>query len=96
MDLKRINSSARKYNRLRGMAKKALRTVGVAPEEQDEELLRRFCGAMNDDFDTPLALRILGEGLVSALGAKSKETAGRKLASVRTAGRILGVDLGIG
>jgi hypothetical protein len=51
---------------------------------------------MNDDFNTPLALRILEEGLATALNPKSAAAVGRKLASVRTAGKILGVDLGIG
>jgi cysteinyl-tRNA synthetase len=96
MDLKGIGSTARRYTRLRGMAEKVLHAAGGASKESDEELLRHFCDAMNDDFNTPLALHVLGEGLTSALKTRSVVTAGRKLASVRMAGKILGVDLGIG
>jgi len=96
MSIKGIDSAASRYARLRGMAEKALHAVGTASEESDEELLRHFRDAMNDDFNTPLALRVLGEGLASALNVKSATTAGRKLASLRTAGKILGIDLGIG
>ncbi len=96
MDLKGIDSAARRYTRLRGMAEKALHAAGGVPKESDEELLGEFRDAMNDDFNTPLALRVLGEGLASALNAGSAVTAGRKLAAARTAGKILGVDLGIG
>jgi cysteinyl-tRNA synthetase len=96
MDIKGIGSAARRYTRLRGMAEKALHAAGAASKESDAELLRRFCDAMNDDFNTPLALRVLGEGLTSALSTRSAESVGRKLASIRMAGKILGVDLGIG
>ena len=96
MDLTGIDSAARRYTRLRRMAEKALHAAGGAAKESDEELLGRFCDAMNDDFNTPLALRALAKGLSSALNTRSAATAGRKLASVRTAGKILGVDLGIG
>jgi len=96
MDLMGIDAAARRYTRLRGMAEKAQHVVGIVSKENDEELLRGFRDAMNDDFNTPLALRVLGEGLSSALNARSAVTAGRKLASARTAGKILGVDLGIG
>ena len=78
------------------MVEKTLHATGVVSKESDEELLRDFCDAMNDDFNTPLALQVLGEGLESALSTRSTTTAGRKLASARTAGKILGVDLGIG
>jgi YD repeat-containing protein len=96
MNLKGIDFVARRHTRLRGMAEKALHAAGGASEESDEELLRHFCDAMNDDFNTPLALRVMGEGLASALNTRSAVAAGRKLASVRTAGKILGIDLGIG
>jgi len=96
MDLKEIDATARRYTRLRIMADKVLHAAGVVSNESDEELLRDFCDAMNDDFNTPLALRVLGDGLASAFDAGSTVAAGRKLASVRAAGRILGVDLGIG
>jgi cysteinyl-tRNA synthetase len=96
MDLKGIDSMARRYTRLRGMAGKAQHVTGGASKGHDEELLQHFCDAMNDDFDTPLALRVLGEGLTSALNTRSAVAVARKLASVRTAGRMLGVDLGIG
>ena len=95
MDLSGIDSAARRYTHLRGMAK-ALHAAGAASKESDEEMLGDFRDAMNDDFNTPLALRVLGDGLASALSTKSAAAAGRKLASVRTAGKILGVDLGIG
>ena len=96
MDLRGIDSAARRFTRLRGMAEKALRAAGGASKESDEELLGDFRDAMNDDFNTPLALRVLGEGLASAVNARSAVAAGCKLASVRTAGKVLGVDLGIG
>ena len=51
---------------------------------------------MNDDFDTPLALRTLGEGLASTSNTRSATAAARKLASIRLATSILGVDLGLG
>jgi cysteinyl-tRNA synthetase len=96
MDLRGIGFAARRYTRLRVMAEKALRTAGGKSKENDEELLQQFCDAMNDDFNTPLALRVLVQGLRSASSTRSAVTAGRKLASVRTAGSMLGVDLGIG
>ena len=96
MDIKGIDSAVRRHARLKGMAEEALRLTKVVSEESDEELLRDFQYAMNDDFNTPLALRILEEGLATALNPKSAAAVGRKLASVRTAGKILGVDLGIG
>ncbi len=94
MDLKGIDSAAGRYTRMRGMADKVQHAAGSASTESDEGLLQRFCDAMNDDFNTPLALRVLEEGLSSARSARSAGVAGRKLASVRTAGKILGVDLG--
>jgi cysteinyl-tRNA synthetase len=96
MDLKGIDSAARRYAHLRGTAEKALHAAGAASKASDEELLQDFSDAMNDDFNTPLALRVLEEGLASVLNARSAATAGRKLASARIAGKILGVDLGIG
>lgn len=96
MDLKGIDSAARRYTRMRGMADKVQHAAGSASTESDEGLLQRFCDAMNDDFNTPLALRVLEEGLSSARSARRAGVAGRKLASVRTAGKILGVDLGNG
>lgn len=96
MDLKGIDSAARRYTRLRGMAERAQHVAGGASKGHDEELLQHFCDAMNDDFNTPFALRVLGEGLTSALNTRSAVAVARKLASVRTAGRMLGVDLGIG
>jgi len=51
---------------------------------------------MNDDFDTPLALRALGEGLASTSNTRSATAAARNLASIRLATSILGVDLGLG
>jgi hypothetical protein len=51
---------------------------------------------MNDDFDTPLALKVLSEGVASTSNMRSTAGAARKLASIRAATRILGVDLGLG
>ncbi len=96
MSLRGIDSAAKTYTRLRGMAEKCRRTAGVASKDYDEEFLQHFCDAMNDDFDTPLALRVLGEGLASASSTSSVATAARKLASLRMAGNMLGVDLGLG
>ena len=96
MDLRGFDSAARTYNRLRRLAEKSRREFGIAFEGQDEELLRRFCDAMNDDFDTPRALRILSEGLESMAKAKGAGTAARKLVSIRQAGTIMGIDLGLG
>jgi len=95
MNLTGLRSAARRYTRLREMAKKALSAAGSVSRDPDGRLLREFRAAMNDDFNTPLALRILGDGVASAVSA-SPVAAGRMLASVATAGRILGVDLGIG
>jgi len=96
MDIRGIDSAAKAYNRLRGMAEKCRRAVGGASKEYDEEFLQHFCDAMNDDFDTPLALRSLGEGLASTSNTRSATAAARKLASIRLATSILGVDLGLG
>src|SRR5207245_85404 len=96
MDIRGIDSAAKTYNRLRGMAEKCRRAVGAASKEYDEESLQHFCDAMNDDFDTPLALRSLGEGLASTSNTRSTTSAARKLASIRLATSILGVDLGLG
>ncbi len=96
MDLRGIDSAAKTYNRLKRMAEKCRRAAGVASKDYDEEILQRFCDAMNDDFDTPLALRVLGEGLASTSTMTSATAAARKLASIRTATGILGVDLGVG
>ena len=96
MDIRGIDSAAKAYNRLRGMAEKCRRAVGGASKEYDEEFLQHFCDAMNDDFDTPLALRALSEGLASTSNTRSATAAARKLASIRLATSILGVDLGLG
>lgn len=95
MGLSGIDSAAGRYARMRGMAERVQRTAGLASKEKDEGLLQRFCDAMNDDLNTPLALAVLEDGLASALGAKSAGVAGRKLTSVRTASNLLGIDLGI-
>jgi len=94
MGLKGIDLAASRYTRLRGMAEKLRHVAKSGSGNPDEELLARFCDAMNNDFDTPLALRVLSDGLGGALVSKSAAVAGRTLASVRTAGRILGVDFG--
>jgi cysteinyl-tRNA synthetase len=96
MDIRGIDSAAKTYNRLKGMAEKCTRAEGGASKEYDEEFLQHFCDAMNDDFDTPLALRALGEGLASTSNPRSATAAARKLASIRLATSILGVDLGLG
>jgi cysteinyl-tRNA synthetase len=96
MDLRGIDSAAKAYGRLRGMAKKSRRAAGTASKDYDEEFLQHFCDAMNDDFDTPLALRVIGEGLASTSNMRSATIAARRLASIRAAGNILGVDLGLG
>lgn len=94
MDLHGMDSAARRYVRLRGLVQKT-QAGGPASKEYDDELLQRFCDAMNDDFNTPLALRVLGEGIVHALDMKSAKSVSRSLSSVRMAGDILGVDFGI-
>jgi cysteinyl-tRNA synthetase len=96
MDLQGIDSAAKTYSRLKGIAERCRRAAGVASKGYDDELLQRFSDAMSDDFDTPLALRILGEGVASASNTGSTAGAARKLASIRAATRILGVDLGLG
>jgi cysteinyl-tRNA synthetase len=96
MDLRGINSVAKTYSRLKGLTDKCRRASGVASRDYDDELLQRFCDAMNDDFDTPLTLRVLGEGVASTSNTRSTAAAARKLASLRVATRILGVDLGLG
>jgi cysteinyl-tRNA synthetase len=96
MDLRGLDSAARTYNRLRGTAEKCIRVAGTASKDYGEELVQRFCDAMNDDFDTPLALRVLDEGLISTSKERSTTTASRKLASIRTSCSVLGIDLGIG
>src|SRR5207245_6801533 len=47
MDIRGIDSAAKAYNRLRGMAEKCRRAVGGASKEYDEEFLQHFCDAMN-------------------------------------------------
>lgn len=96
MDLRGIEAAARTYRRLRRTAEKCRRASGIARSGLDEDFLRRFCDAMNDDFDTPLALKVLGEGLDSASKSKDATTAARKLASIGAACNILGIDLGLG
>ncbi|MFI5404358.1 MAG: cysteine--tRNA ligase [Candidatus Gagatemarchaeaceae archaeon] len=96
MDLRRIDSAAKAYTRLRAAAAKNMHAVSGVPSDLDEGFLQRFCDAMNDDFDTPLALKVLGEGLASLSGMRSDGAAARKLASIRAAGNILGIDLGLG
>jgi cysteinyl-tRNA synthetase len=54
-----------------------------------------FFDAMNDDFNTPLALQVIDECLSSLLAERNPGTAEQKLASVRVAQRILGIDFGI-
>src|SRR5712691_61128 len=96
MDIRGIDSAAKTYNRLRGMAARCRRAAGVASKGYDIEFLQCFCEAMNDDFDTPLALRVLGEGVESTPNLRSTAAAARRLASIRAATRILGIDLGLG
>jgi cysteinyl-tRNA synthetase len=96
MDLGGLDSAARTYSRLRGMAKKCISAVGAGSKDCDQDLLQRFRDAMNNDFDTPLALKVLGQGLASATKERSGVKAARMLASIRTSCSILGIDLGIG
>ena len=96
MDLRGLDSAARAYNRLRGMAKKCNSAAGVSSKDCDEDLLQRFCDTMNDDFDTPQAIQAIGEGLRSTTEERGAEKAARTLASIRTSCNILGIDLGIG
>jgi cysteinyl-tRNA synthetase len=96
MDLRGIDSAARAYSRLKGIAEKCKRAAWVASKDYDDEFLQRFSDAMNDDFDTPLALKVLSEGVASTSNMRSTAGAARKLASIRVATRILGVDLGLG
>jgi len=96
MDLKGIDSAAQRYARLRGMAEGARCAANPVSKGCDEELLQRFCDAMNDDFNTPLALDVLAEGLAFVRHEKNATAAGQKLETVRTAGKVLGVDFGIG
>ncbi len=96
MDLRGIDSAAKTYSRLKRMTDKCRRAAGVASRDYDDDFLQRFSDAMNDDFDTPLALRVLGEGVASAPNLRSTAAAARRLASIRAATRILGIDLGLG
>jgi cysteinyl-tRNA synthetase len=96
MSLRGLDSTAKTYNRLRGMAEKCIRAAVAASRGCDEELLQRFCDAMNDDFDTPLALEVLSEGIASTSKERNAATAARMLASIHTSCNILGIDLGIG
>jgi len=96
MDLRGIDSAAKTYSRLKRITEKCRRAAGVASKDYDIEFLQRFSDAMNDDFDTPLALRVLGEGVASAPNLRSTAAAARRLASIREATRILGIDLGLG
>jgi cysteinyl-tRNA synthetase len=95
MDMRGIDSVAKEYTRLRAMAEKRKRNAGVSSGGRDQEFLHRFYDAMNDDFDTPRALRILSEEVESASRTRTAEAAARKLASVDLAGSILGVDFGL-
>jgi len=96
MDLRGLDSTAKAYNRLRRMAEKCYSAAGVSSKDCDEDLLQRFCNAMDDDFDTPQAIKAIGEGLRSTTKERSAEKAARMLASIRTSCNILGIDLGIG
>jgi cysteinyl-tRNA synthetase len=96
MDLQGIDSVAKTYSRLREMTDKCRRTATLASKDYDDDLLSCFYGAMNDDFDTPLALKVLGESVASTSNTRSTAVASRKLASIRIATRILGIDLGLG
>src|SRR5260370_40845536 len=66
MDLRGIDSAAKPYSRLKRLTDKCRRAAGVASKDYDDEFLLRFSDAMNDDFDTPLALKVLSEGVASA------------------------------
>ena len=96
MDLKGIDVSARTYARLKGIAEKALRATRLEPGKSDAVMLRRFLDAINDDFNTPVALGILRECLESLQDAGSGPSVGGRLVSIRTASKILGVDFGLG
>jgi cysteinyl-tRNA synthetase len=96
MDLRGIESVAKNYTRLRGVLKKCERAAEGSSKGYDEEFMVRFRDAMNDDFDTPRALKVLEEGIESASRVRSAGTVSRRLASIRRAGNILGVDLGLG
>jgi len=96
MNLRRLESTAKTYSRLRRMAEKCIGAAGAASKDYDEELLQRFCDAMNDDFDTPLALKVLSEGLATTSKERSAVRTTRMLASIRTSCNILGIDLGLG
>jgi cysteinyl-tRNA synthetase len=96
MDLRGIDSVAKTYSRLKQTIVRCKRAAKVASKDYDDELLQRFYEAMNDDFDTQIALKVLGEGVASVSNMRSTAAAARKLASIRIATRILGIDLGLG
>jgi len=96
MNLRGINSAAENYLQLRELAKRTNPTAQDSSTGHDEGLLRRFSEAMNDDFNTPLALNIISKGLAQAQRTRTPRDIARILSSVRMASRILGVDFGIG
>ncbi len=91
MDLRGLGSAARRFSRLRQAALKAARESPVSGGGRDAGLMDRFRDAMDDDFDTPLALEAIEDGLTSLAGRKGSRAAGI-LSSVKAAGYILGVD----
>jgi cysteinyl-tRNA synthetase len=96
MDLHGIDSGAKTYSRLKKMLVRCRRPARVMSKDYDDELLQPFYDAMNDDFDTPLALKVLSEGVASVSDTRGTAAAARKLASIRAATGILGIDLGLG
>ena len=97
MDLKGLETKARRYSDMQKSAKKLQLLAGPRSlVEPDKEFSHTFQRAMDDDFNTPLALRIIENSISSALDSKSPSVARRCITSLESAGKILGVDFGIG
>ncbi len=93
MDLTGLEAAARRLDRLKEkmarLGRGAQLHVGTRPAKPPE----RFYEAMNDDFNTPLAISILEKNLEEGLRDRNPMRESDTFDSLRAAFRILGVDV---
>jgi methionyl-tRNA synthetase len=94
MDLSGLERSASRLSRLRQtvatLARYSSGRVGSLPAR---ELLREFYEAMNDDFDTPSAVKAMEKLAANGAAKKDPSLAKSLVSALKTASGILGVEI---
>jgi cysteinyl-tRNA synthetase len=91
MDLSGLGAARRRLRWLRlGMSRLAL-VAGKSRTRPATGTMQAFYAALNDDFNTPLAIEVLARALEGAAHEKNAVRASRVLGALRTGFNILGV-----